>query len=321
MVPAAPHDRVVLGRGIVARSLGDTCQQRRLVDVIGGEGRQRLAEIVLGGPGEPVLSMPHVDLAHVARENLFLGAALGAESGAHLLLDPERQPQFLALPDSHIDVPRADQRGQHTRQGAVGAKLVAVLDGGLLPEKDAAHQLLGDGRSALGKDRRPAPEARLCSPGQASGQGADPHLADHARKTEVVDAVMREEALVLGGEKRLPDDRRDVVVVRDVAVLVGQFDERLAVGVVDTADGRKLEADEGVEIGEVVAAGVDVMQLASCNERGSRHHGEDDRRAGQHGNHANRPGRPGRRPPPPIPTNANANANHQPGSPDAAEPL
>ena len=40
----------------------------------------------------------------------------------------------------------------------------------------------------------------LAMPSSRLRQGPEPHLADHARHAEVVDAVVLEEALVLGGE-------------------------------------------------------------------------------------------------------------------------
>ena len=48
LVPAAEDgSRVVRGRCVVARRLGDAGQQRRLVGIVGGEGREGPAEVVL----------------------------------------------------------------------------------------------------------------------------------------------------------------------------------------------------------------------------------------------------------------------------------
>jgi hypothetical protein len=62
-------------------------------------------------------------------------------------------------------------------------------------------------------------------------------LPKHARHAEIVDPVMREEPLVLGGEDRVADDRWYILVTDDLAVLVGQLDERRTASVVDVADG------------------------------------------------------------------------------------
>ena len=49
------------------------------------------------------------------------------------------------------------------------------------------------------------------------------------------------EALVLGGQDRITDDRWNVLGV-DLALLPGQLDERPVAGIVDVADGRELDA-------------------------------------------------------------------------------
>ncbi len=121
---------------------------------------------------------------------------------------------------------------------------------------------------------------------------AQPHLADDARDTEEIHTVMREETLVFGGEDRFTDDRRYLCVLSDVAVLVRQLDERLALRVVNVADGWKLEPRERPEVWQVAAVVVEVPQLDECAccradpRRGSQ------RGAPQQDDDAARPGRP-----------------------------
>ena len=225
------------GRRVVARRLGDAGQQRRLVRVIGGERGEGPAEVVFRRPRKSVLPVAHVHEAGVAGEDLFLRAALRPELLAHLLLEPQRQPDLFALAEHHVDVPRANHRRQGARQQADVPKLIAVFLRRLMLEKDAPHELLRDRRAALREDRPAAHVVAPSSREQPHGPCADSNLADHARHARVVHAVVREEALVLRGENRLTHDRRDVCVLGDRAVLAGQLDERLAVGVVDVTDG------------------------------------------------------------------------------------
>ena len=75
--------------------------------------------------------------------------------------------------------------------------------------------------------------------------------------------------LVFRGKNRVTHDRWDVLVLRDLPVLSGELDERLAVGVVDVADGGKLEPREWPQVGQVPAIEVDV-ERANCELRGAR---------------------------------------------------
>ena len=114
------------------------------------------------------------------------------------------------------------------------------------------------------------------APHKPSRQHADPDLPEHARQAEVVDPVVGEEALVLGGQDRVTNDRRNVLVPRDLAVLSGQLDERPAAGVVDAADRWKLKTREGPQVGQVVAIEVDVMELGDRQQNGEHGRGGHD---------------------------------------------
>src|SRR6185369_6663660 len=114
--------------------------------------------------------------------------------------------------------------------------------------------MLRDRRAALRKDRRAA---------RVSGRHlrhpcTDSHFSYHAGDAEVVDAVMREEALVFRSKDRVTYDRWDVLVPRDLPVLPGELDERLAVGVIDTADSGELKAGERPQVGQVPSIKVDL---------------------------------------------------------------
>jgi hypothetical protein len=78
---------------------------------------------------------------------------------------------------------------------------------------------------------------------------------------------MREKVLVLGGEDRITNNGRDVFMPDDLPVLFCQLNKRLAVGVVDVADRRKLEAGEGSYVRQVGSVKIDVME-SDCNEGG-----------------------------------------------------
>ncbi len=147
------------------------------------------------------------------------------------------------------------------------AKLVAVLLRRHAAEKSAAHELLGNRRSALREERDAVHLVVTAAPHKPSCQHADPDLPEHARHAEVVDPVVGEEALVLGGQDRVTNDRRNVLVPCDLAVLSGQLDERPAVGIVDAADRGELKTRERPQVGQVVAIEVDVMQLGDRQQR------------------------------------------------------
>ena len=147
--------------------------------------------------------------------------------------------------------------------------LVLVLVRGHVPEKDSSHELLGDRRAALRKDPWHACLVVSSRPHEACHHVSNPDLAHHARQAGIVDAVMREEVLVFGGEDRVPDDGGNLVESRRLPALAGQRDERMAVSVVHVADRRKLEADEGTQVREVGAVEVDVME-AGTREPGGR---------------------------------------------------
>ncbi|MBF8254901.1 MAG: hypothetical protein HW373_1596 [Deltaproteobacteria bacterium] len=55
---------------------------------------------------------------------------------------------------------------------------------------------------------------------------------------------MGEETFVFSRDDCITNNRRDVLILGDLAVFFCQFNERLAVGIVDAAYGRKLKADE-----------------------------------------------------------------------------
>lgn len=55
---------------------------------------------------------------------------------------------------------------------------------------------------------------------------------------------MREEVAVLRGEDRISNNGWNVLILGDQPVLSCQRNERLAVGIVDVADRRKLKASE-----------------------------------------------------------------------------
>src|SRR4029079_16727019 len=110
----------------------------------------------LGRAGEAVLAVTHVDEARVPGEDLLFRATLRPELRAHALFDPQREPDFLPLPEHHVDVAPTDHPRQHARHCRRALELSPVLLRGLVLEKDATHELLCDRRTALRKDRAAA---------------------------------------------------------------------------------------------------------------------------------------------------------------------
>ena len=266
---SAPQDPrcIVEARRIVARRLGDARQQRRRVRILDGEARQRPAEVVLRRSRKPVLAVSHVDEAHVPSKDLFLRAALRSVSLPHLLFEPHGEPHLLTLPGQHVDAARPDHGRQRASREAGRPELVAVLQRRQAAEKLTTHELLGDGGAALRKDRGAVLLVVLTLPHHAPHHAVEPGLAEHARHAEVVDAIVREEPLVLSGQNRVTHDRRDVLIARDVPVLPGERDDRLAVGVVDVTNGRKLEPHQRPQVGHVLAIEIDAVPGTQSEQR------------------------------------------------------
>jgi hypothetical protein len=282
LVAAAENGGVVARRGcVVARRFRDARQHGRFVGIIGRERRERPAEIVLRRTGKAVLSVAHVDEAGVAGEDLFLREAFRSERLAHASFEPQREPDLFELPEHHVGVARANHSGQRASHETGVPELVAVLLRRLALQKHTPHELLRERGSALREDRAAAGVVAAASRGQPRPPRADPHFADHARKAEIVHAVMGEEPLVLRGENRLTHDRRDVGVGGDVAVLPGELDQRLAVGVVDVTDAGKFKARETPQVGKVLAIEADVVQRARRGYCGANRRDADERHARQ----------------------------------------
>src|SRR6266480_1969762 len=130
-------------------------------------------------------------------------------------------------------------------------------------EEHVAGGLHGDGAGALAL---------------VTGEQIDEHRAHHA---EVIDAVVLEEALVFGGEKRVLDELGDLVVAdRDAALLADLRDQRAGAGV--HAQGHlQLDVAHGIRRGERgdqvdVAAGQRVG-AEKCDQRHTA--GDEHRRA------------------------------------------
>src|SRR4029450_11518631 len=100
---------------------------------------------------------------------------------AHLVFDPQREPKLLALPQHHVDVPRADHHRQDARQDPLVPESITVFLRRLSQEKYATHELLGDGGPTLREDRGTGhvipPSARR----QPRSPCTESHLRDHPR--------------------------------------------------------------------------------------------------------------------------------------------
>ena len=139
-------------------------------------------------------------------------------------------------------------------------ELVAVFLGRQVFEKITAHKLLSDRRSALRQKRRTVNFVLRSESYETCRQSSDPDFAQHARNDRIVNAAMREEMFVFSGDDRIANNRRDVLILGDLAVLICQFNERLAVGIVDGADGRKLKAGECFYVRQIPSIKIDVIK-------------------------------------------------------------
>ena len=186
------HDgaRVPGARGVVTRRFRNAGEQRGLVGIVGSEGRELPAEIVLGRSREPVLAVAHVHKARVSSEDLFFRTALRPEPMPHGLFEPQREPHLLTLSSQHIDASRADRRRQQAGHDPGVPKLVAVLLCHHAAEKGPAHELLRDRRPALREERRAGDLVVTAAPQQPTRQHAGPDLPEHARHADVVDPVV-----------------------------------------------------------------------------------------------------------------------------------
>jgi hypothetical protein len=78
---------------------------------------------------------------------------------------------------------------------------------------------------------------------------------------------MREKVRVLGRKNRLPQDVGDVLVLDDFPVFSSQFDERVAIRVVNVAGGGRLKLKEGGQIGQVCAVKSNVSHPAQDQQK------------------------------------------------------
>ena len=282
LVPAAQRPRVSRDRGVVSGRLHDPGQQCRLASVLRPVARERLAEVVLAARGEAVAAVAQVDEAGVACEDLALGALRRAVAPPHLLLEPEGQAHLLQLPQELVGAGYAQDRGEESRRQAAANQHVGTLAAGQIVEEVAADELLRERRAPVAE---PHPEPRVA--GSRRGQGAPRGLLQHSRQGAVVDAGVDEEVLVLGREDGVSENGRDLVVGHHTPVFPRQSDEHRPSGIVDLADRRRREADEGLEVRQPAAVEEDVVGEAhrGQEEQGQERHREAGRATPARGRH------------------------------------
>jgi len=91
------------------------------------------------------------------------------------------------------------------------------------------------------------------------GHGVHHRLVGHPGKRAVLEAGVGEEVPVFGGQDRVAEHGRHLVVGDDAAILSRELLEHRAVGIVERADRGNLEPDEALEIGQAAAIEVDVV--------------------------------------------------------------
>ena len=74
---------------------------------------------------------------------------------------------------------------------------------------------------------------------------------------------MCEEVLVLGGEDRITNNGRDVLILDVPPVLSCHLNERLTLGIVNVADRRKLKTGKWFYVRQVGSVKIDVMKSDS----------------------------------------------------------
>ena len=88
---------------------------------------------------------------------------------------------------------------------------------------------------------------------------------------------MREEVLVLRCQDGLSQDERYLLPGDHLSVFSGELDQDRAAGVVDSADGRRLETKERLEVGEAAPVEIDAIEES---DRG-KHQQQSQRRGGK----------------------------------------
>jgi hypothetical protein len=170
----------------------------------------------------------------------------------HLLLEPERQADLFHLAEEFVRGTNTQTRRHDPRGQSVVDQGVTVLTDRQVLEEIAADELLRERRSTLGETR---PEPIAPPPCCQRMKGG---FLDHPRKRAILHAGVGEEVLVLGRQDGLAQDEGHLVVGDNPAVLSRQLDQDFALVVVDLADPRGFETDEGLDVGEVVPVEVDV---------------------------------------------------------------
>jgi hypothetical protein len=160
----------------------------------------------------------------------------------HLRLEPEAQADLLQLPQELVGGGDAQDRGEESRHQTAADQHGGALAAGQVLQKVAADELLSEGRSPLAES-----EPRFAS--SPAGQGAHRAFLQHPGQGAVVNARVSEEVLVLGRKDGVPEDGRDLVVGHDAPVFPREPDEDRAAGIVDLADRRGREVDEGLHVG------------------------------------------------------------------------
>src|SRR5512132_1396480 len=122
-----------------------------------------------------------------------------------------------------------------------------------------SHKLLSDRRSALGENHPTNISVLRSDPHKTCDQSSNPDFGQHARNYRIVNAAMGEEILVFRSDNCVTDNPREILILCEPPVLSCQFRERLAVGIVNGADRRKLKAGEWFNVRQGGSIKIDVM--------------------------------------------------------------
>jgi len=134
------------------------------------------------------------------------------------------------------------------------------------------HQLLGEGRAALRQQQSQRLAALPLRKRTRNGFAEDP------RQDAVVDPGMVVEILVFRGKNCLAQHQRYLVELHDAAIFTRQLDQNLAIGIAHQAGRRRLEAQKGFEIGQIVAVEIEVVghPRTRQGEQQKRRHEEEN---------------------------------------------
>jgi len=120
--------------------------------------------------------------------------------------------------------------------------------------------LLGDGRSTLTKHCQALSFVGPAYPGHPRQYGSDSDFLQDTRDSGVVNRAMREKVLVFGGENRVADNQRYLLVLNYVTMLSRELHEQFTLVVVHVTNRRTIKTHKGFYVWQVSTIEVQVVK-------------------------------------------------------------